>query len=200
MFSVLAATGNPHKKREWEEFLRNFSLVEVCFKSPSREILVEERGETFFQNAYLKGYAYFKEYGGWVLAEDAGLVIPAIGGKPGVYSSRYGKTDEERIQRVLKEMEGKKDRFSYFLSVFCFFLPDGSYQFFVGKVEGEILYEPRGKEGFGYDPIFYYPPIKKSFAELAPQEKIQYSHRGRALKKWAEFVKRYSQALSKFSG
>ncbi len=199
MLSILAATGNPHKIKEWEEFFRVFSLVEISLKKPLKKISVEEKGESFFQNAYLKGYSYFKEYGGYVLAEDAGLVIPALEGRPGVYSARYGKDDPERIQRVLEEMKGKKDRTSYFISVFCFFLPDGSYQFFVGKVEGEILYEPRGKKGFGYDPIFYYPPLKKSFAELTPQEKILHSHRGDALKKWAEFIKRYSQNLSKFS-
>ena len=108
------------------------------------------------------------------LADDSGLDVEALGGQPGVFSARYageGATDEENNRKLLKEMEGKSNRKGAFVCLLAIAVPAGPALIYEGRVEGEILEEPCGTGGFGYDPLFYYPPLKKTFAELSTEEK-----------------------------
>ena len=116
------------------------------------------------------------------------MVIPALGGWPGVLSARVGGSDEERIERVLRRLGGSSDRRAKFVSAVGLISPSGDIFIFKGEVEGVLLGERRGEGGFGYDPIFFYPPLGRTFAELTAEEKNEVSHRGRALKKVLAFL------------
>jgi XTP/dITP diphosphohydrolase len=145
----------------------------------------KEEGATFLDNALLKAAYVAKATGLPALADDSGLVVPALGGEPGVYSARYGgkATDRERNVYLLERMRGLKGeaRRAYFVAVLVLAYPDGHAESYEGRVEGVILEAPRGEGGFGYDPLFYVPEAGKTFAEMTLEEKARYSHRGRAL-------------------
>jgi len=148
----------------------------------------EETGNTFRENAYIKAryvYDYVHNYYPdiWVLADDSGLSIKALGGAPGIHSARYKglPSSEERLKAVLNELKNVpwEERVATFITVMCL-ITDFAEVFTQGTVEGYITYEPRGTSGFGYDPIFYYPPMNKTYAEMTPEEKNSISHRARA--------------------
>lgn len=182
--TLALATRNEGKILEFKELL---SPYEVEIKSlldfgplPS----VEEDGETFEDNAYKKAHFTAKVLGIPALADDSGLVVEALGGAPGIYSARYagnGAADEENNQKLLHEMKNKTNRKAYFQCVIIIAVPRGPALTYIGECEGEILREPSGKNGFGYDPVFYYPPLKKSFAQMSMEEKNRVSHRGKAM-------------------
>lgn len=147
----------------------------------------EENTPTFAGNARLKAQYYNQRTGVPCLADDSGLVVDALNGAPGVYSSRFAPTDEERISRLLSLLKHVKSgqRSARFVCALCLF--SGSPLIEVqGEVEGFIAASPRGRKGFGYDPVFYYPPLKKTFAELSLEKKNEVSHRARALEKLRE--------------
>lgn len=159
---------------------------------------VEETGETFKENAEIKAKAACEKTGLPAIADDSGLVVEALGGRPGVYSARYAgenATDEEKIEKLLGELRdsGSSDRDAHFECVICCYFPDGEKLFAFGKCDGTIGYAPRGNDGFGYDPIFFIDG-NKTFAELTDTQKDAVSHRGRALRELADLLqKKYSK-------
>jgi len=148
-----------------------------------------EDGSSFKENAYKKAYFTAKSLGIPALADDSGLVVRALNGEPGVHSARYAgdhASDEDRYKKLLKEMDGKADRSAYFGCAIAVALPAGQTMTFTGRCDGEITFEPRGDEGFGYDPVFFYPPLKMTFAQIPLEEKNRISHRGKAMAKLKE--------------
>ncbi|RCJ17316.1 non-canonical purine NTP pyrophosphatase, RdgB/HAM1 family [Nostoc minutum NIES-26] len=175
---LVVATSNPGKLREMQAYLEN-SGWELTLKP--EELEIEETGDTFAANACLKASQIAQVTGNWAIADDSGLQVDALNGVPGVYSARYGKTDSERIARLLKELGNADNRQAQFVCVVAIARPDGTIALqSEGICRGEILHEPRGNGGFGYDPIFYVPEKQLTFAEMTPQLKRSISHRGQA--------------------
>lgn len=148
----------------------------------------EEDAPTFAENAAGKALHYSRLRDGLVFADDSGLVVPALGGAPGVHSARYAgidATSADRIAKLLGELRGKVgvERAAYFVCAIALAERGRAIAIVTARVDGEILGLPRGTGGFGYDPVFYFPPLKKTFAELLPEEKNQHSHRGKAFRK-----------------
>ena len=184
---VVLASKNQHKLVEISAILGKLNIDVILQSEVGVDIDVEETGTTFEENSYLKAKAVMEATGLPALADDSGLCVDALNGGPGVYSARYGfdesLDDWGRLQLLLKNMEHVPDgqRTGRFVSVITLVRPDGSTVQARGEVEGIITREPHGKGGFGYDPIFYYPPYGKTFGEATPEEKNAVSHRGRAL-------------------
>jgi XTP/dITP diphosphohydrolase len=148
----------------------------------------EETLSTFAENAAGKALHYSGLQEGLVFADDSGLVVPALGGAPGVLSARYAgvrASDSQRIEKLLRELGGAKglDRRAQFVCVIALAAQGRAKAVVSDRVHGEILEKPRGDRGFGYDPVFYFPPMQRTFAELSPEEKNEHSHRGRAFRK-----------------
>ncbi|OKH20516.1 non-canonical purine NTP pyrophosphatase, RdgB/HAM1 family [Hydrococcus rivularis NIES-593] len=181
MRKLIVATGNPGKLREIQEYLTGFAW-ELQLKPDDLDI--EETGDTFIANACFKASQVARALGEWAIADDSGLEVEALGGAPGIYSARYGKTDQERIERLLKELGDSENRRAQFVCAVAIARRDGSIAAFVeGTCPGEILREPCGTGGFGYDPIFYVPQQQQTFAQMQPEVKRKLSHRGRAFEK-----------------
>jgi len=189
------ATKNRGKVREFREKLKEFGIEvvpvdEVKFVEPPKE-----KGETFCENAYEKASYYSQKLGLPVIAEDSGLEVEALGGKPGVYSSRFAgenATDEENNRKLIEELTRlgiKESRARYVSFVFLAF-PEGMGLWSYGEVRGKVITEPRGTGGFGYDPLFVPEGFSKTMAELSLEEKNRISHRGRALDNLAGLIKR----------
>jgi XTP/dITP diphosphohydrolase len=154
-----------------------------------------EDADTFEENAYGKAHFYARILGLPALADDSGLEVEALGGEPGVRSSRWAgedATDKERCARLLDRMKGQSQRRAAFVCALVLAVPSGPALTWLGRCEGELAAEPRGTNGFGYDPIFFYPPLGRTFAELAAEEKNRVSHRGRAM---AEFASELDKVL-----
>jgi len=183
---LLIATRNRGKVIEIKELLQGLPC-EIIDESAFPNIPdIEETGETFTENALIKGRYYHSQTGLLTVADDSGLVVDALAGAPGVYSARYAgerASDQERIRKLLKELEGApwEKRTARFVCAVALVGESGLEEIFTGTCEGMILAAPRGTGGFGYDPVFEYPPLGKTFAELSRQEKSAVSHRGRAL-------------------
>jgi XTP/dITP diphosphohydrolase len=148
----------------------------------------EENAQTFAENAAGKALHYSRLAEGFVFADDSGLVVPALNGKPGVHSARYagpGATNAERIAKLLRELREKKreERAAHFVCAVALAEQGRALAIVTARVDGEILDSERGSGGFGYDPVFYFPAQKKTFAELLPEEKNEQSHRGKAFRK-----------------
>ena len=181
----LLATQNRGKVREICSALSLFN-IEFEFLL-GRDDLPEalESGMTFAENARIKAEHYHQLTGLPTLAEDSGLVVDALDGKPGVHSARFAPTDKERIEKLLRMLDsrpGPSSRSARFVSAICLLLPEDLIEV-TGEVQGELAQEPRGTHGFGYDPIFYYPPLGKTFAQMTVEEKNQISHRALALER-----------------
>jgi len=175
---LVVATGNPGKLKEMQLYLQDLGW-ELQLKP--EELEIEETGETFIANACLKASEVAKATGEWSIADDSGLMVDALNGQPGIYSARYGKTDADRISRLLKELGSEQNREAQFVCAIAIARPDGTIALQVeGICRGEILHTPRGTGGFGYDPIFYVPAQQQTFAEMTPDIKRSHSHRGRA--------------------
>ena len=154
----------------------------------------EEKAPTFAENAAGKAFYYSAQSDGIVFADDSGLVVPALDGAPGVYSARYagpGASNEQKISKLLSEMKGLagEQRTAYFVCVIVAVKKAHALAVVSEKVDGKILDAPRGTDGFGYDPVFYFPPKGKAFAELRPEEKNIHSHRGKAFRRLLEVLK-----------
>ena len=182
--TLVLATGNPGKSAEIRDMLGGFA-VDIKDLSDFGPIPpVVEDGLTFDDNAYKKASFVSKILGLPALADDSGLVVEALDGAPGVYSARYAgdaATDEQRYTKLLDEMKGKTDRRAAFECVISIAVPPGPALTYEARCEGLITGEPAGEGGFGYDPVFYFPPLKKTFAQLTREEKSRVSHRGKAL-------------------
>ncbi|MBD1897769.1 RdgB/HAM1 family non-canonical purine NTP pyrophosphatase [Coleofasciculus sp. FACHB-129] len=180
MTVLVVATGNPGKLREMQKYLSGFGW-ELTLKP--EELEIEESGDTFMANACLKASQVAEATGEWAIADDSGLEVDALEGAPGIYSARYGKTDPARIERLLNELGNELNREAQFVCAIAIARPDGAIALQAeGVCRGEILHAPRGTGGFGYDPIFYVPKEQMTFAEMTPELKRQWSHRGQAFK------------------
>ena len=177
-------TGNPDKVREYARLLTTLALDVVFPTDLGLELGIVEDGATFLANAQRKARGYAAASGLPTLSEDAGLVVDALDGRPGVLSARYGGaglSDSERNTVLLRELEGRVERTARFICVIALARPGGrAGKVFVGQSDGRIARQPRGDQGFGYDPVFVLPD-GRTMAELAPQEKDTVSHRGRAV-------------------
>jgi XTP/dITP diphosphohydrolase len=185
MRTLLLATSNPHKLEEFRAIFSDMPLKLLSLNDLQLNIEVEETGITFAENAELKARTYAQSSGMLTLADDSGLEIDALGGAPGVQSARYLGLQisyEERFRRILEQLKGlpMEQRTARFRCAIALAEPSGYTRIVEGVIEGVIADSPRGKNGFGYDPIFYLPELGKTFAELAPEHKNHISHRARA--------------------
>ena len=192
---VVLASKNKHKLVEISKITEQFNMELVLQSELGVDIDVEETGTTFEENSYLKAEAVMKATGLPALADDSGIAVDALNGQPGIYSARYGFDDSlddwGRLQLLLKNTEHVPDgqRQAQFVCVITMVTPEGQTIQARGEIHGELLREPRGENGFGYDPIFYYPPAGMSTAEMAPEDKNKVSHRGNALKVFYDKLK-----------
>ncbi len=181
---LVLATLNQGKVSEFKELLSDFDVEIKGLQDFGPLSPVIEDGETFEENAYKKAHFTAKMLGFPVLADDSGLMVEALGGSPGVHSARYageGASDEENNLKLLEAMKGVENRKAAFKCVIMIAVPSGPALSYDGICEGEITHEMKGDHGFGYDPVFYYPPLKKTFAQMSIEEKNRVSHRGRAM-------------------
>jgi len=193
---LLLATTNPGKVREIRAALKGLPLTVLGLRDALPRVGHRERGATFEETARAKGLFYGRKWKGLTLAEDSGLEIDALGGAPGVRSARFSRpspTDAKNIRKVLRLLRNVPGRARGARFVCAMVLADGGrvIKEIRGEVRGRIAFEPRGENGFGYDPLFYYPPLRRTFAELPPRLKSAVSHRGRALAKLRAFLKAY---------
>lgn len=190
---LFLASSNPGKLKEYRTLAEanalicpgvDLALVPAFASLPA----FEEKAPTFAENAAGKALHYSRIEEGLIFADDSGLVVPALGGAPGVVSARYAgvdATNSQRIEKLLQEMcdlAGEK-RAAHFICTIALARGGRALAVVTDHVEGEILLETRGTGGFGYDPVFYFPPLKKTFAELSAEEKNRHSHRGKAFRK-----------------
>ena len=189
---LLLATSNHGKIRELKGILGSLHCQLLSLNDIDPIEGVEETGLTFIDNALIKARHYFLATGIPSIADDSGLSVDALGGAPGVRSARYAgteATDSERVVKILEEMVGVPDalRRARFICAAAI-VSEAGQKTFTGEVEGVILREPRGANGFGYDPIFFYEPYGRTFAELSKEEKSIISHRGIAFRKLAQWL------------
>ncbi len=188
---IVLASSNKHKVQEINDIIKNQFNLNVEFILPPEGFNPIEDGKTFEENSYIKAIEAWKISKTWVLADDSGLCINALGGKPGIFSARYAETPSLRIERVLKEMDGisKDKRDAHFTCAMTLINPKGEVEFkYQGICEGSIIEETRGKNGFGYDPIFLVKGDTRTMAELTEDEKNLVSHRSVALRKVLNYL------------
>ncbi|MBN1644243.1 MAG: XTP/dITP diphosphatase [Dehalococcoidales bacterium] len=185
---LLLATNNLGKLREYRSLLRGIPFDLMLPTELGIKIKVEETGKTYRENARLKAVTLANESGILSLADDSGLEVDALNGEPGVMSARYaGKdaSDRERVNYLLSKLKNvsREKRTARFVCVIAIASPEGPVKFRSGKCYGFITFKPQGEHGFGYDPIFYFPELSKTMAELPPDVKNKVSHRGHAAQK-----------------
>ena len=192
---LVLATRNQGKISEFKKLLSRSEIEIKSLMDFGPLPPVVEDGETFEDNAYKKAHFTAKVLGFPALADDSGLRVEALGGLPGVNSARYAgenATDGENNQKLLEAMKGVRNRKASFECVIAIAVPGGPALIYKGSCDGEISHEPRGKNGFGYDPLFYYPPLRKTFAEISTEAKNGVSHRGEAM---AELKSEFDKVL-----
>lgn len=192
----IIATNNAKKLVEMERILKPLGIEAVSAKDAGVVLdEVDETGATFLENAFLKANAAYEKTGMPAVADDSGICVDALGGRPGIFSARYSPedcvTDEDRTAKILEELQGVPDdqRGAHYTCAICCILPDGSKIEIEESCEGKIGYEFIGDGGFGYDPIFYFSD--KTFAQISGKEKDKVSHRGKALRKLQEELKKH---------
>jgi XTP/dITP diphosphohydrolase len=191
MNEIILATNNDNKKKEFSEIfgsgLTLYTLKEKGFKEQ-----IIENGRTFIDNSLIKCKAVFKEYKKPVLADDSGLSVEELKGAPGIFSARFGGedlTDKERNTYLLKLLKNVTSRKASFICALTLYINPNTIYIIQEELKGEIIDSPRGINGFGYDPIFYLPELKKTVAELTNEEKNDISHRGKAAKLMQKIIK-----------
>ncbi|MDM8515330.1 XTP/dITP diphosphatase [Desulfobacterales bacterium HSG16] len=194
--TIVIATRNKGKTAEIRSLLDGFpvEIKNLDDFGPIPEVI--EDGDTFDDNAYKKSSFTARMLGFPALSDDSGLLVEALNGAPGVYSARYAgedATDEARCKKLLEEMEGQVNRKAAFECVISLAVPEGPALTYEARCEGIIAEAPSGSNGFGYDPVFYYPELDKTFAQLSQEEKSQVSHRGKAL---GEFINEFDKVLT----
>jgi len=182
-----AATTNPGKLREFALASGAEFVIEpfVGGEAP------EETGSTFEENAAIKARTYSARVEGLLFAEDSGLCVDALGGKPGIYSARWAGDDVANNRKLVESLRGIADRRARYVCAIALAQSGETLATFRGEVEGEIVDRPRGSGGFGYDPHFYYPAFGATFAEIPPERKFEVSHRRRALDRLFEYLRQY---------
>ena len=194
---LVLASKNKKKLVEMNDILSHLG-IQVCSEAEAGvDVEVEETGTTFEENSLLKARAVMEASGLPAIADDSGLCVDALGGAPGVYSARYGGEgldDVGRYRLLLENMKGQMPRTAKFVSVITCCFPNGDVLSARGECPGTIAFAPMGEGGFGYDPVFFLPHLKKTFAQLSPEEKNAVSHRGKALElfkgKLEEYLKK----------
>ena len=185
MFKLLVlATTNQNKVREFRQFVSEFPVTVKSLSDFGPLPSVVEDGTTFEENAYKKAHHYAKVLGIPAIADDSGLVVEALSGAPGVRSARYAgedASDQDNCRKLQAEMEGQDNRKASFVCVLSIAVPSGPALTYEASCAGTILDTPRGSNGFGYDPLFFYEPYGKTFAEISMEEKNKVSHRGKVL-------------------
>jgi len=193
---LVLATHNEGKLKEFDALLKPRG-IEVVSAGSLGIAEPEETGLTFVENAQLKSRNSALASGEYALSDDSGLVVPRIGGQPGIYSARWaGKTKDfniafKRIEHELNEVKAPLNVPAYFISVLSLCAPNGSCTDFVGECHGHLSFPPRGEHGFGYDPIFIPEGFTETFAEISPEIKNKMSHRARAFEKFVEYIAAY---------
>ena len=191
---LVLASKNKKKLAELNDILSHLG-IEVCSEAEAGvDVEVEETGTTFEENSLLKARAVMEASGRPAIADDSGLCVDALNGAPGVYSARYGGEgldDTGRYKLLLENMRGQMPRTARFVSVITCCFPNGDVISARGECPGTIAFAPMGEGGFGYDPVFFYPPLAKTFGQLTGSEKSAISHRGRALKDFSAKLATY---------
>ena len=194
---VILASQNQHKLVELSAILSQLGFEIALESEYGLHVDVDETGTTFEENSLLKAEAVMKASGMPVLADDSGLMVDALDGAPGVYSARYGhkSSDAERIAYLLENLKDvpAERRTAKFVCVITCRWPDGRRIVARGECPGQILFAPKGTGGFGYDPVFFVPEMRKTFGQLTPEEKNAISHRGVALRAFGEKLKEYME-------
>ena len=190
---VVLASQNPHKLAEMQKILGTLGMEVLLERDVGVNVEVEETGTTFAENSLLKAQAVFDATHLATVADDSGLMVDALGGAPGVYSARYGGPgldDAGRYKLLLENMKGQP-RAAKFVSVITCCFPNGDVLTARGECPGTIAFAPMGEGGFGYDPVFFVPGLKKTFAQLTAEEKNAISHRGKALEAFRVKLEEY---------
>ncbi len=188
---IVVASGNEGKIREFRQMLEPEGYTVKCIQDLSGYIEPEETGTTFAENAIIKAKAVTDQFGIEAIADDSGIQIRAMNDEPGVHSARWLGHDTPysyKNQVVLENLKGAADRRCRYVCAIAITRPGQEPEVFEDTVEGEIAEAPKGDNGFGYDPIFYYPPLKKTMAEMTKEEKNSISHRGKALRKLEKWL------------
>ncbi len=198
---IVFATGNKDKVREINEILEGFSIPVYTMKEAGVSVDIVEDGKSFEENSLIKARTVWKESGGLVLADDSGLEVDALGGEPGIYSSRYmGEETSYHLknQKIIERLAGVEEdkRTARFVCAVAAVFPDGSEKVVRGVMEGRIGYEEQGENGFGYDPIFILPKYGKTTSELPSEVKNEESHRGKALRAMRIEIEKYEDSDS----
>ena len=191
---VVLASKNAHKLQELQDILSAQGVEVILESAAGVDVEVKETGTTFEENSLLKARAVMEASGLPAIADDSGLMVDALNGAPGVYSARYsgpGLDDAGRYRLLLENMRGVLDRKCRFVSAITLCMPSGDIVTARGECPGTLAYAPQGENGFGYDPIFFVPEKKKTFAQLTAEEKNAISHRGRALQLFQEKLSAY---------
>ena len=194
-YKLLLATNNQAKVREYRSLLRNLPYELVTLAEQGITTVVSEAGESLEENARLKAMVLAAQSQLLALADDSGLEVDALGGEPGRLSARYageGASDRDRVNYLLSRLKGVpwEQRSARFRCVIAIATPEGEMEFCSGECRGFITLEPRGEQGFGYDPVFYLPELGKTMAELPLEIKNQVSHRGQAVRKVYQVLER----------
>ena len=193
---LIMASNNKSKLREMQRILEGMGVEVVSQREAGCDFEVEETGKTFAENAFLKAEAVVRATGLPAVADDSGLMVDALDGAPGIYSARFTgsheDSDEARVSFLLQKLDGIAERGARFVSSICCVFPNGDTLRAEGECPGEIVFTPRGSNGFGYDPVFRPSGFDRTMAELAPEEKDRISHRGAAMRKFREELRNYN--------
>lgn len=179
---IILASTNKGKIKELKKMLEKYDINILSLKDINYTDEIEENGTTFEENAIIKAKTISRYTNKIVISDDSGIEIRALNNEPGIYSARYsGLGDIENNNLVLRKMKDKTDMYAQYVAVICLYFPNGTYKTYKGICAGEITLNPRGENGFGYDPLFYLPSYNKTMAELDMDEKNKISHRSKAL-------------------
>lgn len=193
MLKIALGTSNPHKLEEIKDMLEELHPNSVEFVLVEGDFDPKENGENFEENSYIKAAEAAKIMGIIALADDTGLCVDALDGRPGLYSARYAPDQKSKITKLLEEMKNvpKEKRNAHFVCTMTLVAPDGTkLHTQTGKIEGFIDTKPSGEHGFGYDPLFFIPELNKTMANMTMKEKNTLSHRARALKPMIEWIQK----------
>lgn len=196
MTEIILASHNKNKAKEMQNLLIHLPVKLLTLADIGFLAEIEEDGETFAENALIKARAVWQYRNSWVMADDSGLEVPFLGGRPGVHSARYAgyptddQANNDKLVEELKEAS-TDERQGIFVSEIALISPEGRAQTFRGECKGLIVLQPQGKGGFGYDPYFFVEELGKTYAELTQEEKNKISHRGVAMRKCLEVINNY---------
>lgn len=194
MVRIALGTTNPHKLAEINEIIKEADISGIEFMLVQDKFEPEENGTTFEENSYIKAKEAARIMNMPALADDTGLCVNVLGGRPGLYSARYAPTQKEKISKLLNEMKNipKEQRQAYFICTMTLVAPNGEkLHTQIGKINGLIEEKPSGENGFGYDPIFYIPHLNKTMADMTLKEKNTLSHRALALIPMLEWINKH---------